>query len=168
MRNNNPFTKRQIDFIKALNNKIIAIDDPGPEIITHNSYQWKIEQTKQFGKIPKIKFHTHSCQIKTDIIRAAGLIDKNRDYELSNIRQRHIIKPSKYGKARLFEAELNNIMFKIKKAVYTVGYINNLFTENGSQIAEPLALLQQIIMEEQAQSFHVKKQLKKTKNHNMA
>ena len=31
MRNSNPFTKRQIDFIKALNNKIMAIDDPDPE-----------------------------------------------------------------------------------------------------------------------------------------
>jgi hypothetical protein len=137
------------------------IDDPDSEIITHDFYQWKIEQTKQFGKLPKIKFHPYSCQIKTDIIRAAKLVDKNRENELLHIRQRYMIKPSKYREARLFEAELNNIMFKIKKAVYTVGYINSLFTENDSTVAIPLALLQQIIMEEQAQSFYVKKTTQK-------
>lgn len=157
MRNSNPFTKRQIDFIVALNNRITAINDPDPEVITHESYLWQIELTRQFGKIPKIKFFPHSCQIKAEIIKNAGLIDKSRDHELSVTRQKYGIKASKYREARLFEAELNNIMLKLKKAVYTVGYINNLFTVDGSQIADPLALLQQIVMDEQAQSFNDKK-----------
>jgi hypothetical protein len=168
MRNYNPFTKRQIDFIEALNNRITTINDPDPEIITHEFCRWQIEQTRQFGKIPKIKFHPHSCRIKAEIIRNAGLIDENRDHELSDIRQRHGIKEPRYSEARLFEAELNNIMLKLKKAVYAVGYINNLLTADNSQIAAPLALLQQIVMEEQAQFFNDKKQGKSTEDHKRA
>jgi len=163
MRNCNSFTKRQINLIKALNMRIAKINDPDPEIITHESYKWTIEQTKQFGKIPKIKFYPHSCQVKAEIVRESGIIDRNRNHELSKIRQKYGIKESRYSNARLFEAELNNIMLKVKKAVYTVGYINNLFTAKDSSIAEPLVLLQKIVMEEQAQSFGDNKTLKHEK-----
>jgi len=165
MRNCNPFTNRQLNFIKALSNKISKIDDPDPEIITDESYHWRIEQTKQFGKIPKIKFHPNSCRIKAEIIRESGLIDDDRNNKLSGIRVKYGIKKSKYSKARLFEAELNNIMLKIKKAVYTVGHVNFLFTASGSQISDPLALLQQIVMEEQSRAFGDRKTARKNKNH---
>lgn len=157
MRNCNSFTTRQIKLIRALDKKIAEIDDPDPEIITHESYEWKIEQTKQFGKIPKIKFHPHSCQVKAEIVRNAGLDNAKREKELSDIRHRYGISESRHNHARLFEAEFNNIMLKIKKAVYTVGFVNNLLTGNGNQIAVPLALLQQIVLEEQAANFQSKK-----------
>lgn len=153
MRNPYPFTKRQINLLKALAEKITEINDHCPEIITHDSYEWKIEQTKFFGKIPKIKFFPHSCQIKAELVRKSELTNENREKKLSEIRQKYGIKERRHSHARLFEAEFNNIMLKLKKAVYTVGYINNLFTVNGNQVAEPLALLQQIVLEEQAQSF---------------
>ena len=50
--------------------------------------------------------------------------------------------------ARLFEAEWNNIMLKAKKATFTVALINNLFTSNGQQVANPILLLQSIVMAE--------------------
>ena len=164
MRNCNAFTDRQIKFINALNTKIAEIDEPDPEFITHESYEWRIEQTKQFGKIPKIKFYPHSCQVKAGIVRSAGLENAKREKELSNIRQRYGIRESQHGHARLFEAELNNIMLKVKKAVYTVGFINNLFTGNGGQVAEPLALLQQIVLEENAPNFRGKKSTQNPKD----
>ncbi|GBC64175.1 hypothetical protein DENIS_5193 [Desulfonema ishimotonii] len=133
------------------------MDNLNSEIITHESYEWRNEQTKQFGKIPKIKFFPHSCQVKADIIREAGLDNKDREKELSTIRKRYGIAESRHSHARLFEAELNNIMLKVKKAVYTVGLINNLFTQNGGQIAEPLTLLQQIVLEERAAKFRTEK-----------
>lgn len=156
MRNCNAFTDRQFKLLNALNAKIAEIDDPDPGFITHESYEWRVEQTKQFGKIPKVKFYPHSCQIKASIIRSAGLENAEREKELSNIRHRYGIRESQHGHARLFEAEFNNIMLKVKKAVYTVGFINNLFTGDGGQVAAPLALLQQIVLEEQACNFREK------------
>ncbi len=164
MRNCNSFTERQIKLIRALDKKIAEIDDPDPEIITHESYEWKIEQTKQFGKIPKITFHPHSCQVKAEIVRNAGLDNAKREKELSQIRQRYGIAESRHSHARLFEAEFNNIMLKIKKAVYTVGFVNNLFTGNGKQIAVPLTLLQQIVLEEQTANFKDKKSVENDKD----
>jgi hypothetical protein len=54
VRNPQPFTERQIRFLEAIREKIRQINDPDPDIITHESYEFNIEQTKQFGKIPKI------------------------------------------------------------------------------------------------------------------
>lgn len=147
MRSPKPFTSRQIKLLKALNEKLSEIDDPDKEIITHETYFWQIQQTKQFGKIPKIKFSPHSCQIKAEIIRSSGLIDDTRENKLSELRRKYGIKNIRHSQARRFEAEISNIMLKIKKAVYTVGYINHLFTSE-NPIATPLALLQEVVIEE--------------------
>ena len=158
MRNCNPFTQRQINLIVAINERISQIDDPDPEIITDESYHWRIEQTKQFGKIPKITFYPHSCRIKAEILKNADLIDENREQAVALAREQYGIKKPPYSQARLFEAELNNIMFKIKKAVYVVGYINHLFAAGTAPLAEPLTLLQQIVLEEQGLNFIDEKQ----------
>ena len=64
MRNPQPFTERQIRILETIREKIQQINDPDPDIITHESYEFHIEQTKQFGKIPKIRFRPNSGQIK--------------------------------------------------------------------------------------------------------
>lgn len=148
MRSPKPFTSKQVKLLKALNDKLSEIDDPNKEIITHEEYSWQIKQTKQFGKIPKIRFSPHSCQIKAEIIRSSGLIDDTRENQLSEIRRKYGVKNIRHTQARRFEAEISNIMLKIKKAVYTVGYINHLFSFE-TPIATPLALLQEIVIEEQ-------------------
>jgi hypothetical protein len=45
-------------------------------------------------------------------------------------------------------------MLKIKKALHTLAFINNLFSDNDTLVAEPISMLQQIVMEENMQIFN--------------
>ena len=148
IRNPNPFTERQVHLLEALHEKIRQIDDPDPDIITHESYDWNIESTKQFGKIPKIRFHPKSCQIKAELIEKAGLVDEARQEQISQIRRKYGIRKARNGMANLFESEWNNIMLKAKKATFTLALVNLLFTAEHQTVSDPVALLQQIVMDE--------------------
>ena len=152
IRKQSPFTKRQLMFLEAIQNKIIEINDPEKPYISHTSYSFKVKQTKQFGKIPKIVFTPHGTQIKADIIRKAGLVNEPRNREIDQIRTKMGFTNPR-GKehrilARLFEAEWNNIMLKAKKATFTVALINNLFATGSEHVADPVLLLQGIVMDE--------------------
>ena len=157
MRNPNPFTERQIRLLKAVHDKIRQMDDPDPEIIRNETYEWHIQLTKQFGKIPKIRLKPNSGQIKADLIRCAGLDNESDKEEISQIRRKYGITMARNREARLFEAEWNNIMFKIKKGVFTVGFLNQLFAFNNQPLAEPIKQLQQIVMDEYASQIKPKK-----------
>ena len=84
-RNLNPFTDRQLRLLETVREKIRQLNDPNPEIIHHESFEWFIEQTRQFGKIPKIRFRPHCCQIKAELIESAGLVDKVKEEQISQI-----------------------------------------------------------------------------------
>ena len=73
IRNPNPFTERQTRLLEAIQKKISEINDPDPEIITHETYEWFTQKTRQFGNIPKISFSPHSCLTKAEIIQKQGL-----------------------------------------------------------------------------------------------
>ena len=148
LRNPNPFTARQTRLLEAVRERIREINDPDPEIITNESYEFNIEQTKQFGKIPKIRFRPNSCYIKAELVEKAGLVDKIRQDQISQIRQKYGIKKARNGLANLFESEWNNIMFKAKKAAFTLAFINQRFSAASQRVADPILGLQQIIMEE--------------------
>ena len=150
IRNPNPFTERQVHLLEALCEKIRQIDDPDPDIITHESYDWNIESTRQFGKIPKIRFHPKSCQIKAELIEKAGLVDKARQEQISLIRRKYDIRKARNGLANLFESEWNNIMFKAKKAAFALAFINQRFSTASQKVADPIDALQHIIVEEHA------------------
>jgi len=151
-RDGNPFTERQLRLLEAIQKKIREINGPDPEVITHESYEWFTEQTKQFGKIPKIRFYPHSCLAKAEIIEKAGLIDESRQQEIAQLRKNIGIKKPRDKisriRARLFESEWNNIMLKAKKATFTVALINQLFCFNDQTISEPIEHLQNIVMDE--------------------
>ena len=147
-RNPNAFTARQIRFLEAVRERIREINDPDPEIITNESYEFSIEQTKQFGRIPKIRFRPNSCQIKAELIEKAGLVDEARQNQISIIRQKYGIRKARNGLANLFESEWNNIMFKAKKAAFTLAFINQRFSAASQRVADPIDALQQIIMAE--------------------
>jgi len=151
-RNPNPFTERQTRLLEAIRERICEISDPDPEIITHESYEWYTEQTKQFGKIPKIRFYPNSCLAKAEIIEKGGLINESRQQEIAQLRQNIGIKKPRDKEsriiARLFESEWNNIMLKAKKATFTVALINQLFCSIDQTISEPIRHLQNIVMEE--------------------
>ena len=150
MRNPNPFTARQIRLLEAIRNKLREINDPDPEVITNESYKFHTEQTKQFGKIPKIKFKQNGCYIKAELIEKAGLIDESQNAKKAEIRKKFGIREARNSRANLFESEWNNIMLKVKKAIFTAAYINQLFTTGQQTVADPIALLQGIVMEEYA------------------
>ena len=109
IRNPNPFTPRQLRLLEAIQEKILEINDPEPEIITHGSYEWYTEQTRQFGKIPKIRFYPNSCLAKAEIIEKAGLVDESRQQEIAQLRENIGIKRPRDKisriRARLFESE---------------------------------------------------------------
>ena len=157
MRNPNPFTNRQIQFLEVIRKRIRQINDPNPEIITHETYEFHTEQTKQFGKIPKIRFRPHSSQIKAELIRAAGLIDKSREEKIAQIRQKYGIRETRNREARLFESEWNNIMLKAKKATFTMALMNQLFANQDQALSEPVQLMQSIVVDEYASQIKAKK-----------
>jgi len=148
MRNPKPFTARQIRLLEAIREKIRQINDPDPEVIIIQSFEWRTEQTRQFGKIPKIRFKPYSSQIKAEIVRQAKLIDETREKEIVQLRRKYGVRAAKNKEARLFESEWNNIMFKIKKATFTVGFLNQLFSESSRKVSDPIHIMQHIVMDE--------------------
>ena len=141
MRNPNPFTERQVRFLEAVRERIREINHPDPEIITHDSYEWYVGETKQFGRIPKISFKPES-----------------RREEIAQIRQKYGIRKARNTDARLFEAEWNNIMLKAKKAPFTAGYLNQLFAIREQTVADPITLLQRIVMDEYARQVKARRE----------
>jgi hypothetical protein len=134
------------------------INDPDPDIITHESYEFHIKQTKQFGKIPKIKFRLNSGQIKARIIEKAGLIDESQNDKRAEIRKKFGIREGRNSKANLFESEWNNIMLKAKKATFVAAYINQLFAAHTQTIAELMQLMQTIIQDEYKEQIKAKRE----------
>ena len=161
IRNPNPFTERQTCLLKTIQKKISEINDPDHEIITHESYEWFIEQTNQFGKIPKIRFYPNSCLAKAEIIEKAGLVDESRQQEIAQLRENIGIKRPRDKisriRARLFESEWNNIMLKAKKATFTIALINQLFCSMDQTISEPIEHLQDIVMDEYSPQIKAKR-----------
>jgi len=158
IRNPNPFTERQIRLLEAIRKKICQINDPDPEIITHESYEFACVTTKRFGKIPKIRFRPNSGQIKADIAREAGLLDETRKAKLNEIRKEYGIAKARNTDAMLFETEWDNIMFKSKKATYTAAYINQLFATDNQTLSELSKAMQDIIMDTYSPSLKAKRE----------
>ena len=159
MRNPQPFTERQIRLLETIREKMCQINDPDPDIITHESYEFHIGQTKQFGKIPKIRFRPNSGQVKARIIEKTGLIDDSQTEKKAEIRQKFGIREARNSKANLFESEWNNIMLKAKKATVVAAYINQLFAAHTQTIAEPMRLIQTIIQDEYKDQSKAKKEI---------
>lgn len=157
MRSPNPFTDRQVKLLEAIHSRIQEINNPDPDVITNESYEFHTEQTKQFGKIPKLRFRPRSAQIKAEIIVSACLIDESQKEKKAEIRARFGIREARNAKANLFESEWNNIMLKAKKATFTVGLINQLLATDLQAVSTPLALLQSIVMEEYATQIKAKR-----------
>lgn len=148
MRNPNPFTDRQQRFLQAIIKRLRKISDPTPEIITRETYEFKIKKTVQFGAIPAIIFKPHSNQIKAEIIQDAGLLTPDRKQQLNKIRKKYGILEKKHKEARLFNSEWDNLMFAFKKDLLTSSLINRLFSTQHQSISEPASLMQQILIEE--------------------
>jgi len=159
MRSDTAYTSRQMRLLTAIYDKIHEIDDPDPDVITRDTYDWSIDQTAQFGSIPKIRFSPNACRLKADIVSVASLSDPLRAAQIQKIRESYGFKAARNQEARLFDAEWNNIMFKAKKALLIIGILNNLFSREEEVMAKPVDLLQQIILKEKEQVFRTDKPL---------
>lgn len=148
MRNLHPFTDRQIRLLESVRKRIYDINDPDPDIITHESYEWSIEQTRQFGKIPKITFTPYTCQIKAELVHQAGLINDSNQRKIAEIRHQYGIREARNRESRLFDSEWNNIMLKVKKATFIAGLMNSLFSTRNQPLSVLMHLMQAIVMEE--------------------
>ena len=155
-RTQNPFTDRQIRLLQAIQAKLREIDNPNKSCVTHESYWFDDETTKNYGKIPKIRFRPNSQSIKAGIMRSAGLIESVsaiRKEKLARIKDkigyeaRFRPKTDRDRLADLFDKEWNNLMFKAKKAVFTLALLNQSFANGDEPVAEPVVLLQGIVME---------------------
>lgn len=148
MRNPNPFTQRQLQLLEALRNRLVQMTDPDPEIITHESYSWASKTTKNFGTIPTIIFNKNANQIKAEIIRAAGLTNPDKEQALNKIRKQYGIQERQHKEARLFNAEMDQLMFNVKKHTHASAYINKIFATKRQQLSDPITIIQNAIMTE--------------------
>ena len=57
----------------------------------------------------------------------------------------------------MFESEWNNIQFKLKKAAVALAFMNQISATDQQKIAEPINLIQQIIIEEFGDEIRAKK-----------
>lgn len=148
-RNQNPFTNRQLRLLEAIRAKIQEINDPNPEVIRHESYEFYTSCTKKYGNIIKIRFHPRiSTRIKAELAESSGLYTENRRKQIADIRKQCGIKMARNVDAMLFEEEWNGIAFKLKRAMYITGLINFMFVEGNYPLAEPCRLMQEIILAE--------------------
>jgi len=86
-------------------------------------------------------------------------VDEARQEQISQIRRKYGIRKARNGLANLFESEWNNIMLKSKKATFTAAYINQLFATDQQTIAEPMQLLQSVVMDEYSKQIKAKKDI---------
>ena len=163
VRSHDPFTKRQLLFLEALRNKICDITDPEPEILTHEDYAWHYEQTKEFGRIPKIRFKPYSTRIKAEIMKNASLVSKDKEIALEKMRKKYGINSDKYSRARNFESEWNSLMVKALRAMKVLARLNSMFAAKGQSVSDLVKMLQEIVLAESFTSKnHSKKQIFQT------
>ena len=156
--NPNPFTDRQLAFLKAIHKRLAQITKPDPDVITHESYSFRTEHTVKYGSIPKLDLKPNRQQIKADIMRDAGLDTPMTDHRKSarqkartSAGHKNPQQPPKSDRqhlAALFDETWNEIMFKVKKAACTAALINQHFTTDTELLAEPMRQIQTIIMTE--------------------
>jgi len=145
MRAQNPFTDRQLRLLETIRHRLRAMNDPDPEVITNEEFSWGMELTSEFGRIPKLKFHTQATRIKAELIQKACPMAEAKEKELAKIRAKYDVQGAKYKEASRFESEFNNLMIKAKKAMATVAMINQMFATEGQVVSDPIKLLQEIV-----------------------
>jgi len=145
MRPQNPFTDRQLRLLETIRERLRAINDPDPEVITNEGFSWDVELTSEFGRIPKLKFHTQATRIKAELIQEACPMPEAKEKELAQIRAKYGLQGAKYKDACRFESDFNCIMLKVKKAMTTVAMVNQMFATEDQAVSDPIRLLQEIV-----------------------
>ena len=141
---------KQHRFLEALTNHLREIDNPNPDIITHDRYEYRELNLKGIGIIPKITFtpYGRSTRIKGKIMRTANLSNESRQKEIAQIRAKFGLKTARDTEsrilARLFESYWNNYWRSIRTALARIEQAQKLFittSNKGETISEPMKIL---------------------------
>ena len=144
------FVLKQHQFLKALTNRLQELDDPNPDIITHDSYEYHETNLKGIGVMPKITFKPYgkSTQIKAEIMRSANIDDESRKKEIDEIRKKFGLKQARDTEtrilARLFESYWNNYWRSIRTALSRIEQAQRLFITNPERnetISKPMRIM---------------------------
>jgi len=141
------FHSKQHRFLEGVCARLREMDDPDPEIITHDSYEWHAANLKGFGTIPKITFTPYgkSTKIKAEIMRSASLADESRRKEVDEIRRKLGFQKARDHEdrilARLFESYWNGYWKTLIRALRRIEQSQRLFTKPDETIAEPMQIL---------------------------
>ena len=149
---NKPQTRvsKQSLFLSALRSKLVELDDPNPDVITHDSYHYHETTLKGIGTIPKITFtpYGQSTKIKAEILRKSNLSNESRQTEIAKIRAKFGLKTARDTQnrilARLFESYWNNYWRSIRTALARIEQAQKLFittSDKGETISEPMKIL---------------------------
>ena len=145
-----PQQSKQSRFLTALTNRLRQMDDPNPEVITHDSYHYHETTLKGIGTIPKITFtpYGQSTKIKAEILRKSNLGNESRQQEIAQIRAKFGLKTARDTQnrilARLFESYWTNYWRSIRTALARIEQAQKLFittSDKGETISEPMKIL---------------------------
>jgi hypothetical protein len=144
------FALKQLRFLKVLTNRLQELDDPNPDVITHDSYEYHETCLKGIGVMPKITFKPYgkSTQIKAEIMRSANIDDESRKREIDEIRKKYGIKTARDTEtrilARLFESYWNNYWRSIRTALSRIEQAQRLFITNPERnetVSKPMRIM---------------------------
>ena len=143
-----PLINKQSLFLSALRKKLVELDDPDPDIITHESYTYTETTRSGFGKIPKITFKPYgkNRKIKADIMRSSGIYDPAVEKEIAKIRQKY--NPIQANQKediileKRFDSFWNAYWKSIRRSLNRIEQAQKLFITSGDeQISIPFQIL---------------------------
>ena len=154
LKKNKPQTKitKQSLFLSSLNRKLVEFDDPNPDIITHESYEYRETTLSTFGKIPQITFKPYgrNRQIKAEIMKSSGIYDPAVEKEIAKIRVKYNPKQANIKEATIqekrFDSYWNAYWKSNRRSLKRINQANKLFITNQSpnskeQISKPMQIL---------------------------
>jgi hypothetical protein len=108
---------------------------------------------KDFGQVPKIKFEPHGKDVyyKAEIMRKAGLASNERSEKIGKQKKpgfQGALDEERLFLARQFVSEWNNLMHTLLKSARALVHVNYALTRNGEKVAEPIRLVQGIVLQE--------------------
>lgn len=148
-----PFTSRRKRFIDSLSEVLQELDDPECVDVS-TTYEFRVEQTKEFGLIPKIRFvpYGKDCWWKAEVVRRAGLVSKDTTAKVERLREDLGYQGARDREhrvlARQFESYWNKLVHQLTKAAKALSYVNYALSKQECRLAEPIKLIQQTALQE--------------------
>ena len=138
----------QKKWLEALTAKLWEIDDPNPEVLRHDTYEWSLTNLKGIGFIPKISFSPHGrdTQKKAEIMRNAGLVQKQDWKEKkARIAKEKGLKLADDKEDRQLARTFNKLSIgywsKVRSAILLLQEAQMRFCKDGETLSVPVQLI---------------------------